>query len=119
MRLHGLRAALLGVVVFAVCTGSSIALAAPHARRPAPAARAAAGTPDIGCTLDLRQRPHFSKTGRRRGVSEVTWKVTVKCYWGKIVRGKFISSGVPAVVAFMHVRMALYRNGTQGRAVFP
>jgi hypothetical protein len=43
----------------------------------------------------------------------VTWKVTVKCYWGKIVRGKFISSGVPAVVAFMHVRMALYRNGTQ------
>lgn len=37
----------------------------------------------------------------------------VSCFWGKIVAGKFVSSGVRATVPFIHVRMALYRNGKQ------
>lgn len=78
-----------------------------------PRARAAASTPDTRCLLELGQRPHLSTTGRRRGKSEAVWKVTVKCQYGKIVAGKFVSSGVPAVMPFLHVRLALYRNSKQ------
>jgi hypothetical protein len=78
-----------------------------------PRAHAATRSPDVDCTLDLRQRPHYSTTGAHRGSSEVVWKVTVKCLWGRFVGNRFVSSGVRAVVPFMHVRMALYRNGKQ------
>lgn len=93
------------------------ALAAPppvasgHTTRSQVAAVGLVRTPDVGCTLDLTQRPHVSTTARRKGRSEVAWKVTVSCFYGKIVAGRFVSSGVRAVVEFIHIRLALYRNG--------
>lgn len=110
----------MGLVCLVACAlgaGAPVAFAARDrraARAPASStAQAAARNPDIGCTLDLRQRPHLSATGRRAGKSEVTWKVTVACHWGRIVGGEFVSSGVRAAVELIHVRMALYRNGKQ------
>jgi hypothetical protein len=110
-----LRLAWLGVVLACAAVATATATGAPaHVTRAAPPrAHAASRYPDVDCTLDLRQRPHFSTTGRRHGTSEVVWKVAVKCLWGKFAGGHFVSSGVPAVVPFMHVRMALYRNGGQ------
>lgn len=121
MRLSRFRAVLICTTACAVCVGPPIALAAsptaPHHLRSSLAglstARGASRNPDVGCTLDVRQHPHFSETGRRHGKSEVTWKVAVTCYWGKIVSGKFVSSGVRATVPFIHIRLALYRNGEQ------
>ena len=107
MRLRRFRAVVGSITLCALGAGASAT--GPH-RHGAPAASAASKYPDIGCTLDLGQHPHFSTSGRKQGKAEVVWKVTVSCYWGKIVAGEFVSGGVRAVVPFMHVRMALYRN---------
>ncbi len=116
MRPRTFRAAVVCLTVSALGVGTPAAIGAsatrPHSRG-TPAASAASKYPDIGCTLDLRQHPHFSTTGRKQRKSEVVWKVTVSCYWGKIVDGHFVSSGVRATVPFMHVRLALYRNHKQ------
>jgi hypothetical protein len=113
-----MRRLLLGLAAVLACaavagTAGAAGASARASRATASRAHVAASSPDVDCTLDLRQRPHFSTTGRRRGTSEVVWKVTVKCLWGKFVGNHFVSSGVRAVVPFIHVRMALYRNGGQ------